>query len=235
MENKIQITVENGVKELVIREGVALKIEPPQSVNIKGTINAPFKYLENRAKYLQIANICFLTVDTEKGEIFLKINEHSERPDSIQGKIEISKEVTDFDLANEKYRTPEDTANFLKRRKHLFTSEAEYTNIFTALRNFQAKVNQEIAAIKDDSGNYEQKRKQVVEHNIPRNFKLNIPLFKAANPIEIEVEFLVNKTLDVAMFSTDLLQKLDNYRMIYINEVISRIEKITPELLIMYV
>lgn len=237
-KGKYQISLPEGTRELVIREGEALEVQPPRQVQVEGTIDAPLRYLKNRIAILIETSMVVeshLTVDKERGTILLTINENSPYWDGITGKICEHPDITEFQLINEKYRSPEETAVFLRLRKHLFANQSEYMDVFTALRTFTAKVNQEIAAIKDDSGNFEAKKKQVVEHNIPKGFKINVPLFKGVDPVVIEVEFLVDRNLNVAMLSTDLMQKLDEFRAKAVEDVVKEIEMVAPDLLIMYV
>jgi hypothetical protein len=235
-KNETNITVENGIKELIIRHGEALPLKEVQDINIYGTIDAPLRFIKNRKNEPSfVVNESHVTVNKEAGSIALFVFEHCTHSDIIGGKITISEKVNSFDLQSEKYRSPEDTANFLRKKKHFFDSEAEYTNIFTSLRTFRAKVEQQIAQIKDDTGNYEQKRIQAVEHNIPKTFTIRVPIFTGTDPVKVEVEILVSKSLDVALFSTDLMQKIDQMRDEIVDDVVQNIQKECPGLLVINV
>lgn len=234
MENeKLNITAAPGVSEIIIRHGEAHRVFDPVGVDIKGTINAPLLYLKNRYSTLT-AIACMVIVSIVEGMITLTINEHNEIHDRIQGSIRIHPNIESFGINNGKYVSPEDMSNFLRARKHLFESQATYTDVFTALRNFRAKVNQQINAIKDDSGNFEKKKEQAVEHNIPKTFKLNLSIFKGMPKVSFEVEFLVNKDLDITMYSTELIQLTDELREKYITEVVEQIGEVAPDIVIMY-
>lgn len=231
---KININAVPGVSEIIIREGKAIEPERERKpLVIIGTIDAPFRFLKNRISDLtEFLHNCNIAVDKEAGKIVLSLYETSELGDSVTGTIILDENIKAFGINNGKYMTPEDMSNFLRIRKHYFESEAEYSNIFTALRNFRAKVNQQVAAIKDDAGNYEQKKEQVVEHNIPKTFKLNMPVFKGMPKVLFEVEFLVNKTLDVTLYSAQLIQLEDELRNQYLSEVVEKIAEVAPEIVI---
>ena len=237
MEGKINVTAAEGTSTLIIRDGEAEPIHERKPLDITGTIDTPARFLRNRV--LLIGTIagykaCHVLVDKSVGQISLSIDENSDFADYVTGKIVISDVITNFGINSGKYYTPEDMANFLKSRKHHFESEAIYVDVFTALRQFRATVNQKIAAIKDDMGNYEQKKEQVVEHNIPKAFKLTVPIFKGMPKVSFEVEFIVSKGLDVTLSSTELMQITDELRDKYITEVIEDIEKVAPDIVILY-
>lgn len=233
MKENIEIHTAAGTTELVIREGEAFPAREKNPLKIKGSLDAPLRFIKNRIGLLPQFESNIL-VNIEKGTVSLMIGEKSELHDLIEGELTPTENITQFGINNGKYISPADLSNFLRARKHLFESQAQYTEIFTALRNFKAKVNQEIAAIKDDSGNYEQKKQQIVDHNVPRSFKVNIPLFKGMPKVTFEVEILVNKDLDVTMYSTELIQITDELREKYLNEQVAEIEKIAPDIVILY-
>jgi len=46
--DKVEVKVEEGVKELVIREGQALPLANTPNLNIAGVINAPSEFIKAR-------------------------------------------------------------------------------------------------------------------------------------------------------------------------------------------
>jgi len=235
---EVKISVEGTTAELVIRHGDAPKVYDPVPLVIDGVIDSVSRWLQNRLELLShfgALERSHILVDFEKGEIELVVDETEHFSTFVKGTLQVHPNIQKFGINSGEFIIPEKMANHLKARKHLFESQSEYAAVYSALRAFKAKVNQEIDAIKDDRGNYELKKSQAVEHNIPGGFLLKVPLFKATNPVSIPVEFLVSPTLDVALSSTELIQLSDEMREQVIREEVARIEEITKAIVIIYV
>jgi hypothetical protein len=231
---QVNITPDPGTSELIIRHGEAPKVKDVKRVLVEGSIYAPLYWLQSR-KDLPSFNPkqSHVLVDQEKGQISLIINEHSEDRDIIAGIISTTKTIEEMSLISLKYRSPEEAALFLRLRRHYFYSDAEYSDLYVKLRgDFKAKISQEVEKAKDDRGNFVSKVNQVVKHTIPETFKMILPVFKGTIRMEIEIEILINDSLDVAFFSSDLIQKMDQYKKDTIDEVAQDIKDLVPELLI---
>lgn len=236
MENeKLNITLPDGTTEIIIREGEAAPVREKKPLAIVGVINTPARFLKNRYEFLEgKTRACHVLVNSDKGMITLIVEENEELHDSIMGVISESDAIKNFGINNGDYVEPESLAEFLRMRKHYFVDQTEYANTFTALRSFSAKVNQEIATIKDDHGNYDLKKKQAVEHNVPKSFTISVPLFKGFPKRDIQVEILVNSSLKVTMYSADLIQLTDELREAYVMDTVEKIENIAPDIVILY-
>ena len=76
------------------------------------------------------------------------------------------------------------------------------------------------------------RKKQIVEHNLPKSFRLELPLYKGMPKVEIEVECLVNKALEVTMYSSDLIQMKEELKMTYLEDIMKQISEVASELVI---
>jgi hypothetical protein len=236
MKENIEIKAVEGTTEIILREGKAEEIFNPVVLEVFGTIDAPLRFITNRlvqlTPFLKETN---LLVFVEEGRIVLDVEETNPFGHVIEGKLTINSDVKQFCINDGKYQQPEDLATFLRMRKHLFQSSEQYMTVFTGLRSFTAKVKQEIAAIRTDTGDYETKRSQAVEHNIPKGFTLELPIFKGMPKVAIEVEILVSKSLEVTMYSSELIQKTDELTTLYLNDQVKAITKIAPDIVIINV
>ena len=235
MKENIEIHTAAGITELVIREGKALELFNPSSVEITGTIDAPLRFIKNRLGEIKPHKKCNIRVSTETGKIILSVDETNPFGAIIEGQLIINSDIHNFRINDGKYVQPEELAIILRNRKHLFQTPDNFINTFVGLRSFTAKVNQELAAIRSDTGNYETKKIQAVEHNIPRSFRLTLPLFKGMPKVELEVEILVDKNLNVTMYSSDLISKEAELRELYMEYQVKAIQEIAPEIVIIYV
>jgi hypothetical protein len=235
MENEVKVIVGDKTAELVIRHGDAAKVYDPVALDITGCIDTVSRFLQNRIEQISTFTACQqcnIQVNREEGAILLLVNETDYFGATIWGKLDVHPDIKKFGINSGEYMSPEKMANHLKMRKHLFDSQSEYSLVYSALKAFKAKVGQEIDAIKDDRGNYELKKTQAVEHNIPSGFLLKIPLFKGTDKVSIPVEFMVNSSLDVALSSTDLIQLTDEIREQLIDNEVKAIQEITKEIVI---
>lgn len=63
--------------------------------------------------------------------------------------------------------------------------------LVSTLKNFKAKVNQDIERSKEENGNKTDNYSQVVDSNLPKSFKLNIPLFKDSPVRKSRLRFML--------------------------------------------
>jgi hypothetical protein len=235
MKENIEIHTEPGTTTLIVREGKALDLFNPSVVEIHGTIDAPLRFIKARLEEIQPHKNCNILVNTETGKIGLSVDETNPFGAIIEGQLILNADIQNFRINDGKYQLPEDLATFLRVRKHLFKSPDTYMTVFTGLRSFTAKVNQVISAIRTDTGDYESKKSQAVEHNIPKGFTLLLPIFKGMPKVEVGIEILVDKNLNVTMYSSDLIQMEAELRELYLNDEVKAIQEIAPEIVIINV
>lgn len=191
-DKKVQTMVENGVTNLVILEGKAPEQHNPQTVNIKGNIDAPSRFLEGKISEFEGSKAHCMVSKTD-GVIILILNEQSvvDRY-TVIGQISVSKKFNSLGINNDKMLySPEELANKLKLLRSMFVSNMEHASICNTLRNLKAKVNADIDKADDRKGNVTQNFKQTVESNMPDAIKLKLPLLEGEDPIEIEVNVIL--------------------------------------------
>jgi len=102
-KQEVKITVEEGVKELVIRTGEAEKIHYLKQVNLeKLTISSVREYLQKplvwNAENKQIEDISFIVFDYRNREILLNFDYRSATADRIHGHLELDPYLNDFGI-----------------------------------------------------------------------------------------------------------------------------------------
>jgi phosphoribosyl 1,2-cyclic phosphodiesterase len=112
-------------------------------------------------------------------------------------------------------------------RPRLLYSHMELENCKNILRglNLSQVINIVLIHLSDGNSNEEQFVKEISEEFL----KTTIAARK-----DIEIDFNVNKSFDVTLSSTELMQITDELREKYINEVIDKIELDYPEIVILY-
>ena len=243
-ENKINLVVPkdyNGSPiEVILREGqAAMQLDPkePLKVSISGTIDAPFRWLEKRVELIdqKKANII---VNRDKMAMSLSINETDYFQSKISGVLQESKEMVEFGINTDKKWEPIKLSQFFKMHRAFFKDKSENMMLVSILKNFKAKVNQDIERSKEENGSKVDNYSQVVDSNLPKSFKLNVPLFKGFACEEIEVEIYADvdgRDVSLSLVSAGANETIEEYKNKVIDEQIEAIKGIAPDIVIIEV
>lgn len=243
-ENKINVVVPrdyNGKPiEVVIREGkapVALDLKEPVRVTINGTIDALYRWLEKRVELInqKTSNII---VNRDRMAMSLSINETDYYQTKISGALQESKEMVEFGINTDKKWEPIKLSQFFKMHRAFFKDKSENMMLVSTLKNFKAKVNQDIERSKEENGNKVDNYSQVVDSNLPKSFKLNIPLFKGFACEEIEVEIYADvdgRDVSLSLVSAGANETIEEYKNKVIDDQLNAIREIAPDLVIIEV
>lgn len=243
-ESKLNLVVPkdyNGTPiEIVLREGIATKVLDPKEpipVNITGTIDSPLRWLEKRVELIdqKQANII---VDRDCMKISLVDKETDYYNNGIAGVLKPSKEMIEFGINTEKKWEPVKLSQFLKMHRAFFTDKSQNMMLVSILKNFKAKVNQDIERSKEENGSKVDNYSQVVDSNLPKSFKLNIPLFKGFDCEEIEVEIYADvdgRDVSLSLVSAGANEAIEEYKNKVIDDQLDAIIKIAPDIVIIEV
>ena len=204
---------------------------------ISGTIDAPFRWLEKRVELInqKLANII---VNRDKMGLALTIDETNYYQTKIGGILQPSKEMQEFGINTDKKWEPIKLSQFFKMHRAFFKDKAENMMLVSTLKNFKAKVNQDIEHSKEENGNKTDNYSQVVDSNLPKSFKLNIPLFKGFTCEEIEVEIYADvdgREVSLSLVSAGANEAIEEYKNTVIDEQIEAIKAIAPDIVIIEV
>lgn len=240
-ENKINLVVPkdyNGTPiEVVLREGeapVALNPKEPVKVSIAGTIDAPSKWLEKRIELIDQQKT-HIVVNRDKMGIALTIDETNYYQTEIGGILQPSKEMQEFGINAEKRWDPIKLSQFFKMHRAFFKDKTQNMTLVSTLKNFKAKVNQDIERSKEENGSRTDNYSQVVDSNLPSSFKLNIPLFKGFTCEEIEVEIYADvdgREVSLSLVSAGANEAIEEYKNKVIDEQLEYIRGIAPGIVI---
>ena len=243
-ENKINLVVPkdyNGSPiEVILREGqAAMQLDPkePLKVSISGTIDAPFRWLEKRVELIdqKKANII---VNRDKMAMSLSINETDYYQSKVSGVLQESKEMVEFGINTDKKWEPIKLSQFFKMHRAFFKDKSENMMLVSILKNFKAKVNQDIERSKEENGSKVDNYSQVVDSNLPKSFKLNVPLFKGFACEEIEVEIYADvdgRDVSLSLVSAGANEAIEEYKNKVIDEQLKHISLIAPDIVIIEV
>ena len=243
-ENKINVVIPENYDgtpiEIRLMEGRApepLPTREPKPVRITGTIDAPSRWLEKRVPITDETR-CNILSDRDNMTISLTISENDYYCDIIQGKLQLSKEMKEFGINSEKTWEPAKLSQFFKMHRAFFKDKAENMCLVSTLKNFKAKVNQDIEKSKEENGSRTDNYSQAVDSNLPKSFKLCIPLFKGFAPEEIEVEIYADidgREVSLALVSAGANETMEECKNRAMDEQIELIKSTAPYIAIIEV
>lgn len=231
IEKLTELNTEEG-KETIIRFGDALPLKEPKAVSISGTIDAPARWIEKRKDDIVSADAHIL-VDRDHMSITLKTDENSAYSDQIIGTLTLSSEMQEFGINTGEYMSCFDMADRIKQLRTYFETQQEAMKLITELRSFKAKIDKELELSDDKRGNQKIMRAQTVESNLPKSFKVNMPIFKGTEKRTFEVEVEINPNdLSCTLVSPDAHDIVVQERDSQMDGVLVRIAEAAPNIVI---
>lgn len=247
--NGLVVNIENytGEKpiEVIYREGTAakqaavLETKAPESIDIAGVISTPLDWLTKRVDTIdqKKANI---KVNREEMTITLTTNERDSYTKSeIVGKVEFSELFTKFGInQSQNGWEPSKLGQFLRLNRSVFAERTECMKLVSLLKNFIANAKVEIQKQKDPSGSMAEVYRSQVESNLPKSFSVNLAIFKGTAKTTIEVEFdhyISDGSVFLMLVSPGANEVADDYRDQCIDEVLTGIKEIAPDIAILEV
>lgn len=215
-----------------IRFGEALPLKEPKAVSISGTIDAPARWVEKRTDDIKQAD-AHVIVDRDHMSITLNIDENSAYSDQIKGTLTLSSEMQEFGINTGEYMSCFDMSDRIKQLRSYFETQQEAMKLVTELRNFKAKIDKELELSDDKRGNQRILKSQFVESNLPKDFKIQLPIFKGMSKETIQVEVEINPNdLSCTLVSPEAHDIVVRQRDMHMDAVIDRIKDAAPTIVI---
>ena len=215
-----------------IRFGEALPLKEPKAVSIDGTIDAPARWVEKRKDDIKQAD-AHIIVDRDHMIITLNIDENSAYSDQIKGTLTLSSEMKEFGINTGEYMSCFDMSDRIKQLRSYFETQQEAMKLVSELRNFKAKIDKELELSDDKRGNQRILKSQFVESNLPKDFKIQLPIFKGMKKETIQVEVEINPNdLSCTLVSPEAHDIVIQQRDMHMDAVIDRIKDAAPTIVI---
>jgi hypothetical protein len=231
MEQELKITVENGVKELVILNGQAAPVYYEKSFDVKdASIAAVHEFLVKKG--IENEDVVNSKVEFSYTDLFLNLYYSIRRrnPDTIKGVLKLHPDLKKFDINGSKTYNTFELADFIKMNRHYFENKEYAMKLVSELRGFEGKVNRDIEAKADTRGNAKMLINQVVESNIPAGFHLVLPVFVGQEKVRLAVEINITSDFSCSLISPDLKQLIDEETKVIIGGELDKIKLLHPDL-----
>lgn len=203
-KEQLHFDIAEGTKEIVLRQGVAEQVIPfREKIKVKGVISLPGEHLLKATNWLtkgdgaEVADpplsFSYLKIDRDKMTIDFVEDAGMPWECTYTGALVFDEDFKSFEINNStKTYTPHELAEKIKMSRSFFEKKSDAMRLVSELRNFEAKVNKDVEAKKDDRANTRILMAQSVETNIPENFRMKLPIFKGQPRILIEVEVAID-------------------------------------------
>ena len=156
----------------------------------------------------------------------------------MSGRLQVHPDFALLHINERHAWTPTDLAMLLKMHRYWFKDRMMCMQIVSTLMNFTADVNQKIEQSIKENGSSKDNFEQVVNSNLPETITLTLPMFKGYAAENIEVEFFARvdgREVSFALLSAGANESLETIRNTAIDEQLTQIREIAPEIAIVEV
>lgn len=232
-KNEIEL-MGNGIQTLTILRGEAVPEYKLKGIGISdASIDAVQEYLKKEGiEPEQIKNSVVLF--SYEG-LYLKLNyairrDHSN--DDIAGCLKLHPELQKWNINKSSPIDHQTLSRFIKMNRHYFENSETAMKLVSELQNIRIKTEKEYESADDRRGNAKELIAQkLVESNIPDNFILKLPIFVGTDPVAVRVEIEINpRDFTCELISPDLKQIIDQETKVIIDEQLTAIRDLYPEL-----
>lgn len=211
LESNTVDLLEEGVKELVIREGKAADLFNPRTVSITGILAAPRQFLSSSKIDNYDQKLSHVLVDQDNKSIILKLHETDHHQHVIEGRLTTYADLDDLEINTGNKLTHRELVQLLKKYKFYFADVQQHSVFLHNMENFKAKVTKQIEDVRQNNGNRSTGFNVIVENAMKDapTFDLLIPLFKGYPKVKFTVEVCLDATDANVVFyfeSQDLFQ-----------------------------
>ena len=191
----LNVTVQGDT--LTILEGQALKLMPPEKINITGDIKAVNTFLAIRLTdgtgvQLIDKSKAVVLVDKKALKITLNLDPENHYGATIISQLELSEELQQFGINTTKMFSKKDLVKLIKFNTLYFESTEKHSQLLSAFQRISTELNIKASDSSDERGNKENSFIREVNTNAPTDFMLSIPIFKGFNPSTFKVEICLD-------------------------------------------
>lgn len=193
MEKKILASSnKDGLLIIEERTGTLLPPKEPRTISLTGIITSPADWIENRKAISKIdpaeVNV---VANYPNRRITVDINEKDHYHTTITGELKMHPELKSLGINEERYYDEKDLMKKLNFFQRFFKDKAAHKTLMEKLQQFKVKINQEFQNANDFQGKQALSKISQIEHDIPLEFELIMPLFAGGEDFSFKVTICV--------------------------------------------
>lgn len=230
---QVKVTVENGVKELIIRHGEAEKLLVYKGHHLDGlSIGAVQEYLSKPGVDPDFIKDSYVVYSYEDLYVSVKYSDRENDDDNIKGVLKLHPELEKWKINKDKAYDNMSLSHFIKMNRHFFENKDIAMQLVGTLRDLRVKAENIFENSDDKRGNARELIAQkLVESNIPDSFNLKLPIFVGEKPQTVAVEIEINpKDFGCSLISPDLKEIIDLETRAIIDAELNAIRVLYPDL-----
>lgn len=192
----------NG-NELIVREGKASEIKPPEKIELSGDIRTVKSFIDKRKGITEFTDSmqeidpdrAIVTVDKDNLSIEIDLDPESFYSTVVTGRLELNPDLLKLGIDSGKKYTQTELIKLLRRSKRWFFDGPSHEALLKAYMALDVKVTTDLKNdAPDNRGNRYNSFEKKITANIPEDFILNIPIFKGQDYKKFRVEIILDST-----------------------------------------
>ena len=188
--DKLNISLQNGQKELVLRTGQAEEIEQPEALVRAGKIESVSRYIAKREEIID-KNNTHIVVDRRAGTISLYENERSQRGVTIIGSIIPNPDLLNFSINSDRVFNLKELATLIRKSK-IFFKDRDNSELLKQLNNFTFNRKVEGKIQDDRRGNIDRGFKSELTQSVQMHICLDMPIYEGFDNVLFNAEIFVD-------------------------------------------
>lgn len=204
----MKIEVNSTEKEIVIRKGEALPPKADKSININGTLSAPFQFLQG--KKFDDATV-HLQIKKDTGSLELHVqdtNPHTEHV--ITGALKRDSVLNQFKINSDHRWSVREFVKFVKTMRFYFADKDAHQKLVESVQKWNVTVEKTIKEHNDNTGNsLLMLETKVRDISLVNKFILEVPIFQGYPKKKFTVEIGLdpkNTAVDLYLISDELIE-----------------------------
>lgn len=215
MKSELSITPKG--ETLTILEGKALEQQHPVKIRLSGNIESISNFLKKRyagreGKELQAVDkdLACVIVNKDQMKIALLLDPQNPFGTEIEGQLLFTEELKSFHINDNTEFTREQLIKLLKFSKRLFADAQKHEEVLNSYMKLNLSGSTEIKSESDSRGNKDLAFKKTIQsQGIPKEFILDMPIFKGQQSERFRVEICLDVTDASVRFWLESVELVD--------------------------
>jgi hypothetical protein len=202
---------DNNPSEVVFRKGLALEAKHPKSIIIRGTLQAPFQFIDSKKVKLNKHEDHHLRIFKDIGKLELHLHDTDPFTEHvITGELTKDSVIQQFKINTDARWTVAAFLKFLKTMRYYFPNKEQHTALVASLQKWSVNVERVIKDHNDNTGNtLLMLETKISGIDLVTKFQIEVPIFQgySNHKFTVEIGFDAKATsVDLYLISDELIE-----------------------------